>query len=72
MFQFLLQYATPLWRATMRSRQVERVSVGVETDPPATPRAGEKRRRAEDQSESDIAVDNTLPSPVRPVRVLAA
>ncbi|KAL1727490.1 hypothetical protein EV714DRAFT_275535 [Schizophyllum commune] len=66
MFQLLLQYATPLWRATSQSRQVERVSVGVETDPPATPRAGEKRRRADDQSENDIARDERLPSPVRP------
>ncbi|KAI4519148.1 hypothetical protein K525DRAFT_362922 [Schizophyllum commune Loenen D] len=64
--RFLSQFATPLWRATMRSRQVERVSVGVETDPPATPRAGEKRRRADDQSANDIAGDERLPSPVRP------
>ncbi|KAI5895986.1 uncharacterized protein SCHCODRAFT_02613733 [Schizophyllum commune H4-8] len=50
----------------MRARQVERVSVGVETDPPVTPRAGEKRRRAEDQFQSDTAGEERPPSPARP------
>ncbi|KAL1725160.1 hypothetical protein EV714DRAFT_277776 [Schizophyllum commune] len=44
---------------TSRQRRI------VEMDPPATPRACEKRRRAEDQLESDTAEEARPPSPAR-------